>query len=262
MSNGVSEEKRIKTDDNDDCKIVGEVDYTEFLEEIDDCQTQVDELNEQAAEEILMTEMKYNKLRKPHFSKRSEAIAKIPQFWLKTFMNNPTLTEIIPEEQQNCLKYLSNFYVEECEDIKNGYKIIFKFDTNPYFENETLVKEYFPNSDDTPKPLASPIKWKPGKNLVPIENPAKDPKKRGRDLSTFFHWLTSHHQFNEDDISEALKDEIWASPLQFFMLPEVESEDGEEANSDSEDSDEEANQNEMDGESSEDGEAKPLENGI
>ena len=46
------------------------------------------------------------------------------------------------------------------------------------------------------------------------------------------------------------------------MLPEVESEDGEEANSDSEDSDEEANQNEMDGESSEDGEAKPLENGI
>jgi len=58
------------------------------------------------------------------------------------FMNNPTLTEIIPVEQQNCLKYLSNFYVEECEDIKNGYKIIFKFDTNPYFENETLVKEW------------------------------------------------------------------------------------------------------------------------
>jgi hypothetical protein len=28
--------------------------------------------------------MKYNKLRKPHFNKRSEAIAKIPQFWLKT----------------------------------------------------------------------------------------------------------------------------------------------------------------------------------
>jgi len=46
------------------------------------------------------------------------------------------------------------------------------------------------------------------------------------------------------------------------MLPEVESEDGEEANSDSEDSDEEANQNEMDGESSEDSESKPLENGI
>jgi len=39
MSNGVSEEKRIKTDDKDDCKIVGEVDYTEFLEEVDDCQT-------------------------------------------------------------------------------------------------------------------------------------------------------------------------------------------------------------------------------
>lgn len=61
---------------------------------------------------------------------------------------------------------------------------------------------YFPNSDENPKPLASPIKWKAGKNLVPTENPAKDTKKRGRDLSTFFHWLTSHHQFNEDEISE------------------------------------------------------------
>ena len=61
---------------------------------------------------------------------------------------------------------------------------------------------YFPNSDENPKPLATPIKWKPGKNLVPIENSAKDPKKRGRDLSTFFHWLTSHHQLSEDEISE------------------------------------------------------------
>ena len=56
-------------------------------------------------------------------------------------MKNPALSQIIPEDQQDCLKYLSNFSVEDCEDVKNGYKIIFKFDTNPYFENDTLIKE-------------------------------------------------------------------------------------------------------------------------
>ena len=187
MSNGVSEEKRIKTDDNDDCKIVGEVDYTEFLEEIDDCQTVSRRLkmllrlflriinvklfyfsasrwtertscwgNSHDWNEVQQTEktsflqavrghrqdstilaQNGNKSTLSMLSSDNKFIILFLQF-----MNNPTLTEIIPEEQQNCLKYLSNFYVEECEDIKNGYKIIFKFDTNPYFENETLVKEW------------------------------------------------------------------------------------------------------------------------
>ena len=57
-------------------------------------------------------------------------------------MKSPALSQIIPEDQQNCLKHLSNFVVDDCEDIKNGYKFIFTFETNPYFENETLIKEW------------------------------------------------------------------------------------------------------------------------
>ena len=56
-------------------------------------------------------------------------------------MKSPALSQIIPEDQQNCLKHLSNFVVDDCEDIKNGYKFIFTFETNPYFENETFIKE-------------------------------------------------------------------------------------------------------------------------
>ena len=51
-------------------------------------------LNEQASEEILKVEQKYNKLRQPFYQKRSALIAKIPNFWVTTFVNHP---------QGNCL---------------------------------------------------------------------------------------------------------------------------------------------------------------
>jgi template-activating factor I len=48
-----------------------------LLEEIDNCQNEIDALNEAASEEILKIEQKYNKLRKPFFEKRSQIIEKV-----------------------------------------------------------------------------------------------------------------------------------------------------------------------------------------
>lgn len=48
-----------------------------LLEEIDTTQNEIDALNEQASEEILKIEQKYNKLRKPYFDKRSNIISKV-----------------------------------------------------------------------------------------------------------------------------------------------------------------------------------------
>ena len=61
-------------------------------------------LNEQASEEILKVEQKYNKLRQPFFQKRSELIAKIPNFWVTTFVNHPQGKQLFI---YNCIK-LSN----------------------------------------------------------------------------------------------------------------------------------------------------------
>lgn len=55
---------------------------SEFLEQIDACQNEIDALNEKASEEILKVEQKYNKLRKPFFEKRNEIIKNIPNFWV------------------------------------------------------------------------------------------------------------------------------------------------------------------------------------
>lgn len=56
----------------------------EIVEEIDNVQNEIDTLNEKASEEILKVEQKFNLLRKPHFERRTELIAKIPHFWVTT----------------------------------------------------------------------------------------------------------------------------------------------------------------------------------
>ena len=48
----------------------------------------------------------------------------------------------IEEDEEDCLQYLSTLEVEEFDDIKSGYKINLHFDTNPYFEDKLLTKEF------------------------------------------------------------------------------------------------------------------------
>ena len=62
--------------------IILDKDHQEAIEQIDEVQNEIDRLNEKASEEILTVEQKYNKLRQPYFTKRSDLIAKIPSFWV------------------------------------------------------------------------------------------------------------------------------------------------------------------------------------
>ena len=57
-------------------------DQQEIIEEINAVQNQIDTLNEQASEEILKVEQKYNRLRKPHFEQRTDLTKRIPNFWM------------------------------------------------------------------------------------------------------------------------------------------------------------------------------------
>merc|ERR1712080_746378 len=73
------------------------------LEEIHANQNEIDALNEQASEEILKVEQKYDKLRRPFFDKRNEIIKRVPKFWLTAFINHPQISAIIEEEEEDCL---------------------------------------------------------------------------------------------------------------------------------------------------------------
>lgn len=57
-------------------------DESEALEMIDSCQSEIDELNEKASEEILKIEQQYNTLRRPLYDKRNSIIKRIPSFWV------------------------------------------------------------------------------------------------------------------------------------------------------------------------------------
>jgi len=210
------------------------------MEEIDGCQNEIDALNEKASEEILKVEQKYNKLRKPFFEKRNELIKKIPNFWVTAFVNHPQISAILDEEEEECLHYLTKLEVEEFDDIKSGYRIKFSFDENPFFENETLVKEFHLSSSGDPTSSSSEVKWKEGMDLTKMADEAAAAQEKGKKRPhqiprTFFTWFLDNADAGADDVAEVIKDDMWPNPLQYFLVPDLEAgENGFEGESDEE----------------------------
>ncbi|MFH4976169.1 hypothetical protein AB6A40_002878 [Gnathostoma spinigerum] len=239
-----------------------------ILEQMDRIQGEIDKLNENASEEILKVEQKYNTLRKPFFEKRNELVQNIPNFWVTAFVNHPNISAILDEEEEECLHYLSKVEVEEFDDIKSGYRIKLIFDENPFFENTQIVKEFFLGNAE-PTSMTSEINWKPDNELAAkIRAKAEmrgdySPSQR----RSFFGWLIDNEDPSSDEIAELIKDDLWPNPLQYFLIPDCdldidESGEGaldEEAGSEAEgeenvDDLEEADDAGDDGEEGEDGE--------
>lgn len=85
MSAGITPRKLKKSestaeDTND--KTCNDEETQKTLQDIDNCQDEIDVLNEKASEEILKVEQRYNKLRAPFFEKRNGLISNIPNFWI------------------------------------------------------------------------------------------------------------------------------------------------------------------------------------
>jgi template-activating factor I len=244
------EAKRVKIEENSKAKAEAaegaaalnheaaeEAETQQVLTEIDKVQSEIDTLNEKASEEILKVEQKYNDMRKPHFDKRNELIKKVPNFWVTTFLNHPTIRRIVTEEEEECLHYLTKVEVEEFADIKSGYRIKFFFDANanPFFENPEIVKE-FHLSDVEPTSSTTEIKWKQGKKKL---TNGKGEDSASKD--TFFVWLCNNSDPIADDIAELIKDDVWPNPVQYFLSPDIEDgdDDDEEGLSEDDDLDEE-----------------------
>uniref|UniRef100_A0AAX7VJI2 SET nuclear proto-oncogene b n=1 Tax=Astatotilapia calliptera TaxID=8154 RepID=A0AAX7VJI2_ASTCA len=230
MSASSAKVSRKENSNHDGADETSEKEQQEAIEHIDEVQNEIDRLNEQASEEILKVEQKYNKLRQPFFQKRSEIIAKIPNFWVTTFVNHPQVSALLGEEDEEALHYLSRVEVTEFEDIKSGYRIDFYFDENPYFENKALSKEFNVNESGDPVSKSSEIKWKAGKDLTKRtgQTPNKAGKKRQHEEpESFFTWFTDHSDAGADELGEVIKDDIWPNPLQYYLVPDMEDEEGD-----------------------------------
>ncbi|XP_038638351.1 protein SET-like isoform X1 [Scyliorhinus torazame] len=240
------------------CSSVREKEQQEAIEHIDEVQNEIDRLNEQASEEILKVEQKYNKLRQPYFQKRSELIAKIPNFWVTTFVNHPQVSALLGEEDEEALHYLTRVEVTEFEDIKSGYRIDFYFDENPYFDNKVLSKEFHLNENGDPSSKSTEIKWKPGKDLTKRSSQSQTKagrKRQHEEPESFFTWFTDHSDAGADELGEVIKDDIWPNPLQYYLVPDMEDEEGDGEEED-EDEEEEEGLEDIDEEGDEDEEGE------
>uniref|UniRef100_A0A2K5PPF6 Protein SET n=1 Tax=Cebus imitator TaxID=2715852 RepID=A0A2K5PPF6_CEBIM len=186
----------------------GEKEQQETIEHIDEVQNELDRLNEEASEEILKVEQKYNKLRKPFFQKRSELIAKIPNFWVTTFVNHPQVSALLGEEDEEALHYLTRVGVTEFEDIKS-----------------VLSKEFHLNESGDPSSNQT-------------QNKASR-KRQHEEPESFFTWFTDHSDAGADELGEVIKDDIWPNPLQYYLVPDMDDEEGEAEEDDDHDEEEE-----------------------
>ncbi|KAK3749141.1 hypothetical protein QZH41_009820 [Actinostola sp. cb2023] len=241
MSNaGVAPNKIRKVDPIDGAD--GVLFHQETIVEIDQVQNQIDALNEEASEEILKVERKYNSMRRPHFEKRTDLIKKIPHFWFTVFKfsNHPQTNVLLDEEDEAALYYMTSLEVEEFEDIKSGYKIKFGFEDNPYFDNAMISKEFILNDNGEQSSRSTRIVWKPGMDLTQRYKQRNMMKglKREHQPESFFSWFTDMADSN-DELGEVIKDDIWPNPIQYYLdQSAVKLEDNEDDDDDDEDEEE------------------------
>jgi len=209
-------------------------DGQDILEQIDAIQSQLDSLNDCASDEILKVEQKFNQMRKPHYKKRGELIGKIPDFWLNTFINHPQIAALLDETDEEVLRYMEQLIVEETEDIRSGYTIIFQFKTNPFFENTELKKEFTMSESGEMGTTETKINWKQGMALTEKSGDKGKSKVGGKrerpgdDPPSFFSWFEDN-SMGGDEVGEVIKDDIWANPMQYYLDLDEDEDEGDEA---------------------------------
>lgn len=101
----------------------------------------------------------------------SEAVSGIPEFWLSAMKNQISLAEMITDRDEAALKYLTDIRMEYLD--KPGFRLIFEFAENEFFENKTISKTYFYQTESGyggdfiyDHAEGHEIKWKEGKDLT------------------------------------------------------------------------------------------------
>ncbi|VFQ96927.1 unnamed protein product [Cuscuta campestris] len=222
------------------------------VEKLQEVQDELEKVNEQASDEVLEVEQKYNEIRRPVYDKRNEVIKSIPDFWLTAFMSHPALGDLLSEEDQKIFKYFDSLYVEDFKDVASGYSITFNFKTNPYFEDAKLVKTFTFHEEGTTQITGTDIKWKEGMGIANGGEHDKKGNKRPPPEESFFTWFTETQQKDiadgfSDEVAEIIKEDLWPNPLKYFNNEA----DEEDTDGDEDDEEQEKEEEEEEGEDEE-----------
>ena len=103
------------------------------------------------------------------------APAGIPEFWLTALRTHVHLGEIITDRDAEALKALTDVRIEylPSAETKPGFKLLFVFGPNDFFENEVLEKTYLYQEEVGysgdfmyDRAIGTEIKWKEDKDLT------------------------------------------------------------------------------------------------
>lgn len=127
-------------------------------------------------------QQQFEKKQQVWLDKRTEYLSsgegKIEKFWLKALQNFPALEDEIKEWDEEPLSFLTNIKKEDLPDEsglnQKGFKLIFEFAENPFFENKTLVRvfhticesEYVNENTIDFLEMEEDINWKAGKDVT------------------------------------------------------------------------------------------------
>ncbi|KAJ8635284.1 hypothetical protein MRB53_009551 [Persea americana] len=214
--------KKQKVEENEDSSEHFDGELVASIEKLQEVQDELEKLNEEASDKVLEVEQRYNEIRKPIYDQRSEAIKKIPDFWLTAFLSHPVLCELLTDEDQKIFKYLKSLEVSDSKDVKSGYSITFNFQPNPYFENAKLTKSFSFDDEGNTTSTGTNIKWKEGMAIANGNAHENKGNKKKRDITkeSFITWFgeedTKDVHLIHDEVGDIIKEDLWVNPLQYF----------------------------------------------
>eukprot|EP00743_Colponemidia_sp_Colp-15_P002890 GILK01003129.1.p1 GENE.GILK01003129.1~~GILK01003129.1.p1 ORF type:complete len:284 (-),score=76.02 GILK01003129.1:176-979(-) len=218
-----------------------EVPYN-LLEQLEQVQQEVGELDEKYAEEIIELEKRINKLKEPHFKRRSDILRKIDLFWKTVLIHHPTMRNLLTASDMDALDALQDITIEDHNE-STGFKLLLHFKPNPYFTDAVLWKDYTFDDEMIPSATASGINWKPGKNFT--QTSKKVESKKGKrtheemEVTSFFSLFTEGDPLLDDsEIADIFRTDIYPDPVKYYfgdvdsdddaLLAEMQQEDDDE----------------------------------
>lgn len=151
------------------------------LKEIDDKYLALEREYEKEVEAL---QKRYTELQAPLLEERSKKLAEgsdatgtpaLKGFWAQAMANVAELEDVIEEWDEPVLEHLKDITKDflDPNDLSKGFKLMFHFAENPFFENEMLWKEYlivetspYTGEQEPTEIKASEIIWKPGKDVT------------------------------------------------------------------------------------------------
>ncbi|CDW51947.1 nucleosome assembly protein [Trichuris trichiura] len=187
-----------------------------------------------------------------------KAVVGVPNFWLTVLLNCNVTGKTISKADEHALASLVDIRCDYLSE-PNGFVLSFYFDSNDYFSNEVLTKEYQLNCNlnmenpfvyDGPEVISRKgcvIQWKPGKNLTIMvkettSKASRKPKLKEVRVSSFFDFFdpcydvavgdeiastVRDYLYEDFNIALTLRDQVLRRAVLYFTGEEVNYEDSD-----------------------------------